>query len=179
MSKRFGRRQKARLKTEIESLQNLQVFTEARANKYEDKIDNAPNLYKMASEICRIALNINKDFNILDSRTIERVREIRIMEDLLGSVSGDISDTATIMDICHYKVLELNVTQVFESINKIFDEKSELFKYMKVFVFDYGKHRQCIQMSDDQLRYASLDSIVKKLVVGMKNEMTRYKGEKG
>lgn len=178
MSKRFGRRQKAKLREELAEVKETLKYSERDAAGLKAVLDNAPHTYKLAAEICQIAKNINQDFNIIQPQTRKRIGHITMVQNICSSAVWKPHDKdlrATTPD----ETLNINAAQVYEDIEDVLDDERGRFQKMRVFTFKYGGDSSCLQMSEEELRYSSHQAIVDQLVAHMKTGLSRYNGELG
>lgn len=177
MSKRFGRRQKAKLRAELEEVREDLKYSERDAAGYKAVLDKAPYTYKLAAEICQIAKNINQDFDIIQPKSRQRIRHISILQNDFNVAEWKPHDKP-VKPATQGQTMVVNAAQVFKDIEEVLDQFGN-FRKMKVFTFKYGNDRACLQMSDDELKYTSHQAIVDQLVTYMKTGLTMYKGEQG
>lgn len=174
MSKRFGRRQKAKLKAELDNVKDQLKWSRNLATTSQTKIDNAPYTYKLASEICQIAKNINQHFDIIKPDTRERIRQISAMQRVFKA-EWHPEDERQISPI-PYEHINCNPAQVFYDVQEIFNE-SNILEKMTVFTFKYGNERTCYQLTDEALRNTTHKEIVSSLVEHMVDGINRYQGD--
>ena len=174
MAKRFGRRRKAKLLAEIDAIKDDLKYAERDAQANQTIINNAPNVYRVASELCQIAANINPNFSVVCPKNKSKYSLVAFSRQSFDAFSRLSLDTPVPARESEY--ISMHAAQIISHVEDALDNFG-VFKKMITYTFRYGRDRSCMQLTAEALKHSSIEHIAQELVKHMVEGINRYQGD--